>query len=216
MEEPDGNAFHLSVILRKYTAAKLQIVAGRRRTVVENALLHDALGLLRSLRYDAEQFNVAASDDGEPRSRSETRYMCYRLMRQASSFGVRLPKAGEGVVAVRGLDELIAHVETGIPAYCEQREVNLATVRSGLVDFGSLAELFTPGTDLVEHGVATGLFGVPMAVRGRPALHNATPSHAASPLAGARARLLLLARQVALRRRLHLLRRVRVRRLRRR
>ena len=169
LDEPEGNAFHLSVILRKYTSAKLSFIGGRRRTVVEDKLLWDALGLLRSLSYDVKQFNTAA--DGGGRTRSETRYLCYRLMRQASSFGVRLPKAAEGVVAVDGLDELIAHIETH-PKHKEHMEVARATVRSGLVDFASLAELFAPGADLVEHGAATGLFGVPMGVRVRACYYS--------------------------------------------
>jgi len=165
LHEQDGNEFHLAVVLRKYTSATLKVTAGRRVTRVEDNLLWDALGLLRSLRYDVEQFNEAARPPAGGYSRSEIRYLCYRLMRQASSFGVRLPKAGEGVVAVRGLSELIAHVETSTSA--DALETARATVRGGLVDFASLSELFTPGKDLVDHGAATGLYGVPMAVRVR-------------------------------------------------
>ena len=46
LPEEDGNAFHLSVILRKYTSAKLAVKAGSRLTTVSNSLLWDALGLL--------------------------------------------------------------------------------------------------------------------------------------------------------------------------
>ena len=172
LAEAEGNAFHLCVILRKYTSAKLAVKAGSRLTKVENPLLWDALGLLRSLRYDVNAFNSAAAvaPGGAARSREEVRYLCYRLMRQASSFGVRLPKPGEATVGVHGLDELIEHVETRL--FPEELAVARSTVRGGLVDFCSLAELFTPGTDLVDHGAATGLFGVPLACRVRACYYS--------------------------------------------
>ena len=151
LPEAEGNAFHLCVVLRKYTAAKMAVKASSRLTTVSNSLLWDALGLLRSLRYDLDAFNAAVVPPGAaPRSREEVRYLCYRLMRQASSFGVRLPKPGEATVGVHGLDELICHIET--VAFREAIDIARGTVRSGLVDFASLAELFKPGTDLVDHG----------------------------------------------------------------
>mmetsp|Transcript_12653 Transcript_12653/g.41711 ORF Transcript_12653/g.41711 Transcript_12653/m.41711 type:complete len:727 (-) Transcript_12653:102-2282(-) len=162
LEEAEGNEFHLAVVLRKYTSAKLAVSNGARVTRVEDSQLWDALGLLRSLQFDVEQFNVAAR---EPHSKAEVQYLCYRLMRQASSFGVRLPKAGEGLTAVRGLDALIAHIETC--THADALALARSTLSGGLVDFASLGELFTPGADLVDHGAATGLFGVPMAVRVR-------------------------------------------------
>lgn len=168
LDERDGNEFHLAVVLRKYTSAKLGIASGRGRyTFVEDRLLWDALGLLRSLRYDVEQFNAAAAPPAARGgySRSEVRYLCYRLMRQALAFGVRLPKPGERVVRVRGLDELIVHVEAG--AHADKLAVARGTVARGVVDFESLAELFAPGADLVDHGAGTGLYGVPTAVRVR-------------------------------------------------
>ena len=72
LPESEGNAFHLCVVIRKYTSAKLTFIGGQRVTRVENALLWDALGLLRSLRYDVDRFNSAA--DGTGRSREEVRY----------------------------------------------------------------------------------------------------------------------------------------------
>lgn len=171
LEESEGNQFHLCVILRKYTAAKMAMRAGRRVTKVENQLLWDALGLLRSLRYDVDSFNAALPTAGEPpRTRDEVRYLCYRLMRQASAFGVRLPKAGEGTASVPGLDALIAHIE-GV-TFPDELGVARATVRSGLVDFGSLAEMFIPGSDLVDHGASTGLFGVALACRIRACYYS--------------------------------------------
>ncbi|KAL1515773.1 hypothetical protein AB1Y20_002389 [Prymnesium parvum] len=161
--EQDGNEFHLAVVLRKYTAAKLTVKPGVRLTVVENAMLWDALGLLRSLRHDVEQFNLAATPTSPPRPRAQVRYLCYRLMRQASSFGVRLPKWGEAAVHVRGLDELLAHVEGTL--FAEPLERARRMVGGGVADFDSLGELFTPGAELVDHGAATGLFGVPMGAR---------------------------------------------------
>ena len=174
LQEGDGNAFHLAVVLRKYTSAKMSVTRGSRVTTVENRLLWDALGLLRSLRYDVQLFNsaVGASEGGGPRSRAEVRYLCYRLMRQASSFGVKLPKAGVGVVGVAGLGELIAHIEAGVSEHMAQLAIARETVASGLVDFASLAELFTPGADLVDHGAATGLYGVPTAVRIRACYYS--------------------------------------------
>ena len=169
--EEEGNSFHLAVVLRKYTAAKMSVRAGQPRvTVVSNALLWDAIGLLRSLRHDVQLFNSAADPLNAPSSRAEVRYLCYRLMRQASAFGVRLPRAGEGVVSVRGLEELITYIETSV--YADELSVARATIKSGVVDFASLAELFTPGSELVDHGAATGLFGVPMAVRVRACYYS--------------------------------------------
>ena len=167
LDEGEGNEFHLSVILRKYTAAKMRVTRGVRKTVVSSAQLWDALGLLRSLRYDVDQFNAAAALATE--ARSERRYLCFRLMRQASAFGVRLPPPGERLVQVAGLDELISHIEGW---HAEQLAIARGTVRSGLVDFSSLAELFTPGADLVDQGAATGLYGVPMAVRVRAGYYS--------------------------------------------
>ena len=88
VDEGTGNAFHLGPILRKYTAAKLQVRAGAKRggqTSVELPMLLDALGLLRALQYDVAQFNgaAAASAGSPPLSQSELRYACFRLTRQA-------------------------------------------------------------------------------------------------------------------------------------
>ena len=67
-------------------------------------------------------------------------------MRQASAFGVRLPKAGSGVVSVPGLDALIAHVETH-DAFREQLAVSLRHADGASLDhpvgnvlFASVAE----------------------------------------------------------------------------
>ena len=46
------------------------------------------------------------------------------------------------------------------------------TLRSRYTYFASLGELFVPGADLVDHGAATGLFGVPMAVRVRAGYYS--------------------------------------------
>ena len=171
LPEAEGNAFHLCVILRKYTSAKLSVKAGSRLTKVENTLLWDALGLLRSLRFDVDAYNSAVIAPGEAaRPREEVRYLCYRLMRQASAFGVRLPKPGDARVSVHGLDELLEHIEECV--FKEELAVARGTVQSGLVDFASLAELFTPGTDVVDHGAATGLYGVPLACRIRACYYS--------------------------------------------
>jgi hypothetical protein len=59
VDETDGPGFALGPVLRKYTAAKLQVRGRARVTTVELRALADALGLLRSLRHDVEQFNSA-------------------------------------------------------------------------------------------------------------------------------------------------------------
>lgn len=160
VEEGGGNAFHLGPILRKYTSARLQVKGARRTTAVEVSTLYDALGLLRSLRYDVAQFNSASATS----SPSELRYACYRLTRQAAAFGVRVPRPGAGTVVVPGLDELIALVEA-----CNSDALSAARglVSTGLVDFNALAELYVPGATLVDRGAATGIFGVPTAMRVR-------------------------------------------------
>ena len=114
--EGGGNGFHLAPIVRKYTSARLQVTPGRGRiTTVESNLLYDALGLLRSLAYDVNQFTSAAEGIRPPdMSAGEVRYRCFRLARQASNFGVRLPRAGSaegGAVCVPGLDVLIEFLE---------------------------------------------------------------------------------------------------------
>lgn len=78
VDEATGNGFHLGPILRKYTSARLVVKTGRRGTTsVELPLLYDALGLLRALRYDVEQFNSAAAGDLPP---SALKYACYRSL----------------------------------------------------------------------------------------------------------------------------------------
>jgi hypothetical protein len=136
----DGNAFHLGPVLRKYTAARLNVTPGgpgkpaTKSTFVEFSQLFDALGLLRSMQYDVTRFNAAAAA-AATMTQSELRHACYRLSRQASAFGVRLPRAGAGVIRVDGLDELIRLVE-------DRYEAQIASARgmvtSGIVDFASV------------------------------------------------------------------------------
>ena len=163
VEEQNGNAFQLGPILRKYTSAKLTVKGIKRLTTVEFSLLYDALGLLRSLQYDVAQYNSAAQSSGELSS-SELRYACYRLTRQASAFGVRVPRPGTATVEVPGLQELVAFIEQ---RFADEIATARTLIAGGIVDFPSLAELFTPGTDLLDRGAATGLFGVPTAMRVR-------------------------------------------------
>lgn len=149
-------------MLRKYTAARLTVKPGRRGvTTIELSRLFDALGLLRSLRYDVACSNAAAEARLPP---SELRYACFRLNRQAAAFGVRVPRPGTGIVTVPGLDELVAHVES---AHAQQLDISRTLLAGGVCDFESLAELFTPSADLLDRGAATGLFGVPTAFRVR-------------------------------------------------
>ena len=186
VEEGSGNAFHLGPILRKYTPAKLVVRGARRTTTVEFPALYDALGLLRGLQYDVARFNAAAegctqaggaadaarettaSDAAHagPRllSGSQVRYACFRLTRQASAFGVRVPRPGYGTVCVPGLDELVTLVEA---QYADTLVGARALLAGGVIDFTSLAELFVPGSDLVDRGAVTGLFGVPTSMRAR-------------------------------------------------
>ena len=177
VEEGSGNSFHLGPILRKYTSARLLVRGARRHTVVELAVLFDALGLLRSLQHDVAQFNaVSAIGSGGSAvaamnafTLSEIRYGCYRLTRQASAFGVRVPRPGTGTVSVPGLDELIALVEE---KYADALTAARTLVKGGLVDFQALGEFYTPGAVLVDRGAATGIFGVPTAMRVRACFYS--------------------------------------------
>jgi hypothetical protein len=138
----------------------------RRFTTAEFNLLYDGLGLLRSLRYDLDQFNRAA---GASLSGSELRYACYRLTRQAAAFGVRLPRPGTETVEAPGLDDLIAFVEA---RFADDIAAARGLVTGGVADFAALAEMHTPGTDLLDRGLATGIFGVPTAMRVRACYYS--------------------------------------------
>ena len=163
-DEGTGNTFFLAAVLRKYTSAKLSVKGAKRTTSCDFGTLYDALGLLRSLQYDVAQFNSAVSPS-TPLTVSEARYATYRLSRQASAFGVRLPRASSGCsVTVPGLDALVALVES---KYADALSGARALISGGVVDFASLGELFVPGVDLVDRGAATGIFGVPTAMRVR-------------------------------------------------
>lgn len=164
--EGGGNSFHLGPILRKYTSARMQVKGLKRFTVVEMALLYDALGLLRSLAYDVEQFNAASRGALSP---SELRYACFRLTKQASAFGVRTPRPGAGTVDVPGLAELIAFLET---RYADEIAAARGLIAGGIADFQSLSELYLPGTDLLDRGACSGLFGVPTAMRVRACYYS--------------------------------------------
>ena len=156
--EGTGNGFHLGPIIRKYTAARLQVKSGRQFTTVEFSRLWDAIGLLRSLQYDIQSFNSLASH--KTNTQSESRYHSFRLSRQASAFGVRLPRVGESHVSAPGLDDLVALVES---KNVHTMETAKAMIASGISDFESLSELFKPGEYLLDRGAATGLYGIPTA-----------------------------------------------------
>jgi hypothetical protein len=168
VDEGDGNSFHLGPILRKYTSARLTVLPGRRVTSVEFSLLFDALGLLRSLQYDVQQFNLASrrTSDSVDMLPSELRYCCFRLNRQAAAFGVRLPRLApsSAPVHVPGLDELVEFVES---QFHSQIEASRTLISGGVVDFASLSEVFRPGVELLDRGLTTGIFGVPTAMRCR-------------------------------------------------
>jgi hypothetical protein len=149
LPEQRGNALHLHTAVRKYTGATLTVVfdetTRERQHVakVEISKLYDALGLLRSLRYDVECYNNV---------RPLTKYARFRLSRQAAAFGVRLDD--DMVVSVPGLDSLITYIEQH---YAESIATARTTIAAGLVDFDGLAEYLTPGTVVVDRGVATGI-----------------------------------------------------------
>ncbi len=170
VDESDGNSFHLAPILRKYTSARLTVSSRSRVTAVEFSLLYDALGLLRSLQYDVLQFNRANACEPESSDMlpSELRYCCFRLNRQAAAFGVRLPRARSSAHAaplvVPGLDDLVHFIES---QFSSQIEAARTLIAGGVVDFASLCELFRPGADLLDRGLATGIYGVPTAMRCR-------------------------------------------------
>jgi len=52
-------------------------------------------------------------------------------------------------------------------SFADQVEAARAMIAGGVVDFPSIAELFRPGVDLLDRGLATGIFGVPTAMRVR-------------------------------------------------
>lgn len=167
VDEGSGNGFFLGPVLRKYTAARLTVHPKHRVTTVEITRVWDALGLLRSLQYDVDQFNAAATATAP--TPSSLRYQCFRLNRQAAAFGVRVPRAGEGFVAVPGLDSLVSFLEE---RYAPQLERSRALLSAGLCDFDSLAEMYKPGTDLLDRGACTGLFGTPTAFRVRACYYS--------------------------------------------
>ena len=148
----------------RYTSAKFVVRGPRRYTVVEFPLLLDGLGLLRSLQFDVAQFNGATAAAPAAAvaalSSSELRYACFRLTRQAAAFGVRVPRPGAGTVDVPGLDDLVAFVEA---RFADAIATARGLVAGGIVDFASLGEMYVPGRDLLDRGLATGLFGVPTA-----------------------------------------------------
>ena len=150
----------------RYTSAKFVVRGPRRYTIVEFPLLLDGLGLLRSLQYDVAQFNgaapapAAAPAAAAALSSSELRYACFRLTRQAAAFGVRVPRPGAGTVDVPGLDDLVAFIEG---RFADAIATARGLVAGGIVDFASLGEMYVPGRDLLDRGLATGLFGVPTA-----------------------------------------------------
>jgi hypothetical protein len=106
------------------------------------------LGLLRSLRYDVECYNNVV------RPSLTKKYTRFRLTRQAAAFGVRLDDTDTVVVFVPGLDSLIAYIEQH---HVEAIATARTTIAAGLVDFDGLAEYLTPGTVVVDRGVATGI-----------------------------------------------------------
>jgi hypothetical protein len=163
--ETKGNGFHLSAIVRKYTAARVQMVVQTREQIVKIEVdkLYDALGLLRSLQYDVAEFNTITTET----PKSEAKYRSFRLTRQAAAFGVRVPPLGTKI-EVPGLDSLINYIE-------DQKQDLIAAARSnvesGVVDFDSLQELFSPGKDLIDHGVGTGTM-VPTMMRVRACYYS--------------------------------------------
>ena len=163
VDELNLNTFQLGPIVRKYTPAKMQIKGIKRTTSVDFSTLFDSLGLFRSLHYDVLQFNSLYSTSITLTS-SEIRYSSYRLMRQASAFGIRLPKPGSAIIDVPGLDELLALIES---KYSNEITTAKSMIRGGICDFNSLFELYSPGTDLVDRGAATGVFGVPTCMKVR-------------------------------------------------
>ena len=172
VDEGTGNDFHLAPVLRRYsTATKLAMRGPRRVTSCAWPALYDALGLLRSLQYDVRAFNSAheAAAAGAPLPPSALRYAAFRLARQAAAFGVRLPRPGAAAAAVPGLDALVAEVEA---RHAEPLALARALLAGGLVDFAALGELHAPGTDLLDRGLATGVSGVPTAMRVRACYYS--------------------------------------------
>lgn len=166
-EDKPGNAIHLATVVRRITNARMSGSVGKKEVRTERQRLYDALGLLRALQYDVKLYNEAMALNSAPDAetadarharQSRVRVGTWRLLQQASSFGVRLPQADEGPVEVLGLDQLISTIESW---YAEPIAHARRTVAEGAVDFDSLAELFTPGREVVEHGVATGVHGAP-------------------------------------------------------
>ena len=169
--EGKGNAFHLSAVIRRYTAARIQVVRDRaslrgsqQLVKIEVSKLYDALGLLRSLQYDVAEFNSVVTKEIPD---ALAKYKCFRLARQAAAFGVRMPPVGTKV-EVAGLDSLIQFIEEEKKDLIETARAN---IEAGIVDFDSLQEFFTPGRDLIDHGVGTG-FLTPTLMRSRACFYS--------------------------------------------
>ena len=170
LQEGKGNGLHLSVVLRKYTGARLQVKGYDNKFIkIDLPKLYDALGLLRSLQYDVDQFNSVSLDDTDKDATTTTnKYKCFRLSRQAAAFGYRLPAAGTTKVEVLGLASLIEYIEQQNKPTIEAARQNIA---NGVVGFTDLQEYFTPGKVLVDHGVGTGVM-VPTLMRVRACYYS--------------------------------------------
>eukprot|EP00567_Pseudictyota_dubia_P001989 CAMPEP_0197468342 /NCGR_PEP_ID=MMETSP1175-20131217/66030_1 /TAXON_ID=1003142 /ORGANISM="Triceratium dubium, Strain CCMP147" /LENGTH=1056 /DNA_ID=CAMNT_0043004439 /DNA_START=70 /DNA_END=3241 /DNA_ORIENTATION=+ len=138
--------------------------------------LYNALGILRAVRRERDEYNSAGGADDDPEANpsddapsvrrerdeynsaggadddpeanpSDVRALRRPFLDRFSSVGVRPPVPDEGGrVDVPGLDDLIRFVET----HCaDMTEARRAMVAAGTYDFNSLGEWFRPGVRVV-------------------------------------------------------------------
>ena len=124
---------------------------------VDLRVLYHALGSLRGVQHSRNVYNSTTTthDDDKPMPLLEVRSKRKPFLELAGSLGMEPPKDWKQAVDIRGLDDLVRFVEG---AYQKDLQTVDSQLNVGVYEFGSLAQIYKPGTRVVAtHAFAAGV-----------------------------------------------------------
>lgn len=148
---------HLTLLVRKMTltvkkggvASSCAVHGGGDSIMLIAKLdLYQVLGSLRGVQFARDVYNSTCNSD--TMSESEVRSKRKPYLELITSLGIRLPTRQNDVVDIEGLDRLCSYIEEEFKD--ELKPINDA-MRLGMYDFGSLSEIYTPGSCVVAKNV---------------------------------------------------------------
>ena len=122
---------------------------------VELRVLYHALGSLRGVQHSRDVYNSTTND--KKMAIMEVRSKRKPFLELASSLGMETPKDWKEAVDIHGLDDLVYFIESTYNYHLDTMDSQLGV---GVYDFGSLTQMYKPGTRVVATNAFAGGVGI--------------------------------------------------------